>query len=180
MEVGHILPAPILKETENLLIEYALKLLDGFKIRYGASHIEVRIVDSNIYTLDFASRMGGWRDVMIENILGDVYIDSFIESHIKGQEKKKYNTCCDSVFKSEFCVARMAFDIDDLNLLNDLIKKGGCAYKLIDEEILKAKQDKTKHSLSKSAGHFIYKSSLKKESSIVAEYNCVDLAKNFI
>ena len=181
VEVGHILPAPISKKIHKMLSDYALRLLNGFEIKFGACHIEVRIVGNEIYTLDFASRMGGWRDVMVESILGDVYLDAFIKSHLPSGRLTEEVIQFDNDFsKSQFCVARMVFNLDDLNLLQDLIDKGECTFESLDQKLLSTKNDSMKNSLADSAGHFLYTSNLSKEKSIVAKYNCVDLIKDFI
>ena len=180
VEVGHILPAPASQKIYKMLSEYAIKLLNGFEIKFGACHIEVRIVGEEIYILDFASRMGGWRDVMVESILGDVYIDAFIKSHLPEGIVTKEIIPLDYAFsKSQFCVARMVFNLDDLNLLEDLVDKGECTFECVDRELLRRKNDSMKNSLADSAGHFLYISNLSKENSIVAKYNCVDLIKDF-
>ena len=180
VEVGHILPAPISKKEFSVFERYALDLLDGFGIQFGACHIEVRVIDKKIYVLDFASRMGGWRDLIIESIYGEGYIDDYIKSHLLEKEKNvrpegSFNYLSDS----KFCVARMAFNIDDLDLLNDLESEGKCIFNWVDRELLGIKDDDLKGSLSNSAGHFLYKSNLMKENSIVAKYGCVDLTKEF-
>ena len=60
-------------------------MLDGFGIQFGACHIEVRVNDKKIYALDFASRMGGWRDLMIESVYGEGYIDEMEKLNFKIQ-----------------------------------------------------------------------------------------------
>ena len=181
VEVGHILPAPISKRKYAVLEKYALDLLDGFDIKFGACHIEVRIFDEKIYTLDFASRMGGWRDLMIESLIGDVYIDAYIKSHLKGkQETINFEDSLGSFLEAEFCVARMAFNLEDLHLLNDLIKNEKCDFDSVDRKVIELEPNGIKRSLADSAGHFIYKSTLLKERSIVEKYDCVDLTKDFI
>lgn len=180
VEVGHILPAPISKKEFSVFERYALDLLDGFGIQFGACHIEVRVVDKKIYALDFASRMGGWRDLMIESIYGEGYIDDYIKSHLLEKENNvRPEGSFDYLSDSKFCVARMAFNIDDLNLLNDLESEGKCLFDSVDRELLGIKNVDLKGSLSNSAGHFLYKSTLMKENSIVAKYECVDLTKEF-
>ena len=156
-------------------------MLNGFGIQFGACHIEVRIFNEKIYTLDFASRMGGWRDLMIESVYGEGYIDEYIKSHLLVEENKiKLDYSFDYLSDSKFCVARMAFSLDDLNLLNDLISEGKCEFDSVDRKGLKMKHDDLKSSLSKSAGHFLYKSNFTQERSIVARYDCVDLTKDFL
>ena len=180
VEVGHILPAPISKKEFSVFERYSLKLLDGFGIQFGACHIEVRVVDKKIYALDFASRMGGWRDLMIESVYGEGYIDDYIMSHLLEKENnERLEGSFYELSDSKFCVARMAFNFDDLNLLNDLESEGKCEFDSVDRELLKMKNDDFKGSLSNSAGHFLYKSNLIKENSIVAKYECVDLTKDF-
>ena len=180
VEVGHILPAPISKKDFAVFERYALDLLNGFGIQFGACHIEVRVVDKKIYALDFASRMGGWRDLMIESIYGEGYIDDYIKSHLLEKENNvRPEGSFDCLSDSKFCVARMAFNIDDLNLLNDLESEGKCVFDSVDRELLGIKNDDLKGSLSNSAGHFLYKSNLMEENSIVAKYECVDLTKDF-
>ncbi len=41
------------------------ELLDALEIEFGPCHIEVKLVDSKIYLIDFASRSGGWRDILL-------------------------------------------------------------------------------------------------------------------
>ena len=181
VEVGHILPAPISKINYSVLEKYAMKLLNGFEINFGACHIEVRVVDEKIYTLDFASRMGGWRDLMIESVFGDVYLDAFIKSHIQDEgEIKNFESSFDSFSECEFCIARMAFNLEDIHLLNDLRFEGKCIFDSVDQKVIETKLNDKKGSLSASAGHFLYKSTLLNEKSIVDKYKCVDLMKDFI
>ena len=159
----------------------ALDLLDGFDIKFGACHIEVRIFDEKIYTLDFASRMGGWRDLMIESLIGDVYIDAYIKSHLQGkQETINFEESFGSFLEAEFCVARIAFNLEDLHLLNDLMKNEKCESDSVDRKVIELEPNGIKGSLADSAGHFLYKSTLLKERSIVEKYDCVDLTKDFI
>lgn len=180
VEVGHILPAPISKRQYSILEKYALNLLDGFEIKFGACHIEVRVVDEKIYTLDFASRMGGWRDLMIESVFGEVYIDAYIQSHLlEGKRTISLGSYFETIPDSKFCVARMAFNLEDLNLLNDLKNEGKCKFDSVDRKLLEMKNDNFKCSLSNSAGHFLYMSTLLNERSIVERFKCVDLTKDF-
>lgn len=45
---------------------YVKNLLSLFNITVGACHVELRVRNSDIYLIDFASRSGGWRDIMLE------------------------------------------------------------------------------------------------------------------
>lgn len=179
VEIGHILPAPISKRLNSSINEYVLKLLNGFDIQTGACHVEVRIVEDEIYTLDFASRMGGWRDLMIECAFGKGYIDAFIRSHIPGQKLdsifiyENNNSCL-----PEFCVARMAFTLNDQLLVDDLMKSGECEFQCVDKFFLKKNQGNPKLSLSNSAGHFLYKSNIEREQIFVTKFDCPNLLEN--
>lgn len=179
VEIGHILPAPISKGLNSSITEYALKLLNGFDIQTGACHVEVRIVENEIYTLDFASRMGGWRDLMIECALGEGYIDAFIKSHIPGEKlDPSFIYENNNIFPPEFCVARMAFTLNDQLLLDDLMKSGSCEFQCVDKFFLKKIQGSPKLSLSNSAGHFLYKSNIEREQIFVSKFDCPNLLED--
>ena len=181
VEVGHILPAPISKRNYSVLEKYAMDLLNGFEIKFGACHIEIRVVDQRIYTIDFASRMGGWRDLMIESVFGERYIDAYVKSHFQNEvEIKNLESSFESFSVSEFCVARMAFNLEDIHLLNDLKLEGKCEFASVDQKVIEMNLNDIKGSLSNSAGHFLYKSTLSNERSIVDKYKCVDLTKDFV
>ena len=181
VEVGHILPAPISKRNYTVLEKYAMDLLNGFEIKFGACHIEIRVVDEKIYIIDFASRMGGWRDIMIESVFGDIYIDAYVKSHFQDEfEMKNFESSFESLSESQFCVARMAFNLEDIQLLNDLKLEGKCEFSSVDQKFNEININHMKGSLSNSSGHFLYKSTLSNEKSIVDKYKCVDLTKDFM
>ena len=181
VEVGHILPAPISKRNYTVLEKYAMDLLNGFEIKFGACHIEIRVVDEKIYIIDFASRMGGWRDIMIESVFGDIYIDAYVKSHFQDDfEIKNFESSSESFSEYEFCVARMAFNLEDIQLLNDLKLEGKCEFSSVDQKFNEININHMKGSLSNSSGHFLYKSTLSNEKSIVDKYKCVDLTKDFM
>ena len=60
---------------------YIVKLLSAFNVQTGPCHVEVRIKNSDIYLIDFASRSGGWRDIML-HFSGINYNQLILDSYL--------------------------------------------------------------------------------------------------
>lgn len=59
IEKAHLQPARINNETLERAIEVAKKGLDALMVKNGASHIEIKIENNNIFIIEIGARMGG-------------------------------------------------------------------------------------------------------------------------
>lgn len=73
VETHQTIPALVNPEIEQKIEQFTLKILNVFKIKYGACHIEIRVNDRNIYLVEIASRIGGWRSELINFTYGISY-----------------------------------------------------------------------------------------------------------
>jgi len=74
IETQQLVPARLNKSEEEKLRLFAFDVLNSFNIKFGACHIEVRIdAKADIYLVEIASRMGGWRSELINLALGINY-----------------------------------------------------------------------------------------------------------
>jgi biotin carboxylase len=81
IETQQLLPARIDKELEKKIEEFALNVLKAFNISFGACHIEIKIDDKGeIYLIEIASRVGGWRSELINLAFGISYCQLLIFS----------------------------------------------------------------------------------------------------
>lgn len=125
--------------------------------------------------------MGGWRDLMIACVLGEGYMDAFIKTHIpSGKLDYSFLYQTNDNYSFEFCVARMAFTLTDLQLLENLLQIGSCEFQCIDRSLIHVDQEGAKRSLSASAGHFLYKSNIENEQNYVSKFKCPNLLDGFI
>ena len=87
----HMLPANLsqvnMKEIEN----FAIKTLHAFHVQYGASHIEIKNTHTGIKIIELATRMGGWRDLLVKYALGCNFDELLIEASL-GREVKPFYT----------------------------------------------------------------------------------------
>jgi len=70
MEVSHTIPAMLDDDIKKSLEDVAHEILDAFGIVYGASHIELRVRDKEVFVVELASRSGGMRSEMINLAYG--------------------------------------------------------------------------------------------------------------
>lgn len=74
MERSHTIPAKIDKKIKKKINKIVHKILNAFHIKYGASHIEIKVTDKKeIYIIELASRTGGMRSEMINLAYGISY-----------------------------------------------------------------------------------------------------------
>lgn len=74
VETHQQIPADIDESLKNKIEAFSLNVLHAFEIQYGACHIEVRVDDSGqIYIIELASRVGGWRTEMLALAFGISY-----------------------------------------------------------------------------------------------------------
>lgn len=71
VETHQKIPADISRNLKVDIEKIVTDILDVFDIRFGAGHIEIRIDKNNdIYVVEIASRIGGWRTEMLNLAYG--------------------------------------------------------------------------------------------------------------
>lgn len=129
VETEHWMPASISEALSRQLTEYAFKALNAFDIQTGASHIEVRVAENEIKMIEIASRMGGWRNWMVEASYGVNFLQAIFDSTLGKQcriSTKKTN---------KLAIVRNIFGKNDYqvyqhekatnsNIFVDFVKKG--------------------------------------------------------
>jgi biotin carboxylase len=110
VENFHYMP-PVIEETLlSQLHIYSNKVLNAFDIKCGACHVEVRIDGKhNIYLIEIASRLGGYRDWMIEAAFGYNFCQSIINTSLgldyidlKFKKKGKMSASRNLLYKNDY------------------------------------------------------------------------------
>lgn len=106
MEVSHTIPAHIDNATKEQIKDIIPKILDGFNILYGASHIELRVTPNHeIYVIEIASRVGGMRSEMINFAYGINYSQLLLLSSLNNLTDLRYSrkeeTICNFIINYE-------------------------------------------------------------------------------
>jgi len=110
IEKEHFIPANISEKLHSDIYSYVLKSLDAFKIIVGASHIELRVdSNENIKMIEIASRMGGWRNWMINAALGINYCQAILDATL-GKDINLERTIFNKI-----SIARTIVSRDDYN-----------------------------------------------------------------
>jgi biotin carboxylase len=108
IETQQLVPARLNGFDKQKIEEFTYKVLAAFEISFGASHIEVRLDEKGeLYFVEIASRMGGWRSELINLALGINYPQLLIFSHL-GKDIEFKNT------KDEYAIVKMILDKKDL------------------------------------------------------------------
>ncbi|EOI8708840.1 TPA: ATP-grasp domain-containing protein [Campylobacter jejuni] len=107
LETQHLIPARITHHEKKIIQNEIIKVLNAFRINFGASHIEIKLHNNIVKIIEIASRMGGWRDVLAYHSYGIDYLQLLIQSSLK-QELKKVNTKAEN-----FCLVKMIFTKED-------------------------------------------------------------------
>lgn len=80
IETQHMIPARLNEQDLQKLHNLIIKLLNAFDIKYGACHIEVKLTNEGFKVIELASRMGGWRDKLVQLAYNDDYNAMLIDS----------------------------------------------------------------------------------------------------
>ncbi len=116
IETHHLIPARVSEVFRSELELLINNLLNGFQITFGASHIEFMLCVENIKIIEIASRMGGWRDVMISLSSGIDYLDLIIDASLG-------NTIVLKTKYSHSSIVRMVLNSEDYNNYTRLKEK---------------------------------------------------------
>lgn len=75
IETKQLIPARIDDKLKERIKHFGFQILNAFKIEFGAAHIEIKLTENNdLYVIELASRMGGWRSELINFSLGINYV----------------------------------------------------------------------------------------------------------
>lgn len=89
----HLSEAPYFFERSDILnkheqsikkeffLDFVKLVLDALGVEVGPCHIEVKVLEGKIYLIDFATRSGGWRDIML-NLAGIDYNALIIDAYL--------------------------------------------------------------------------------------------------
>ncbi|EOI4543048.1 acetyl-CoA carboxylase biotin carboxylase subunit family protein [Campylobacter jejuni] len=114
LETQQLIPARINHFEKQLIESEIIRVLNAFRINFGASHIEIKLHNNIVKIIEIASRMGGWRDVLAYHSYGIDYLQLLIQSSLK-QELKKINTKAEN-----FCLVKMIFTKEDYEFYKKL------------------------------------------------------------
>ncbi|EEU7363477.1 ATP-grasp domain-containing protein [Campylobacter jejuni] len=122
LETQQLIPARVNHFEKQLIENEIIKVLNAFKINFGASHIEVKFETNGgggfkkckLSVIEIATRLGGWRDVLVYHSYGIDYLQLLIQSSLK-QELKKINTKAEN-----FCLVKMIFTKEDYKFYKKL------------------------------------------------------------
>ncbi|TKX34360.1 ATP-grasp domain-containing protein [Campylobacter taeniopygiae] len=111
LETQQLIPARVNHFEKQLIESEIIKVLNAFKIDFGASHIEIKLDKEKdllkVFIIEIATRAGGWRDVLIHHSYNIDYLQFLIQSSLK-QELQKVNKKAEN-----FCLVKMIFTKED-------------------------------------------------------------------
>lgn len=145
-ETQHLFPANIEEELKQKINQLVIKVLEAFKVKFGACHLELRVGSENkISIIEIASRAGGWRSELIKYASGINYADLIINSH---QNKKL------EIDKPErkYSLVKMLFSDQDLKTEENL--RNNPKYQLTPITWLKPTISNKQESLMDSSGYY--------------------------
>jgi biotin carboxylase len=115
VESHQIVPARIKDVEKSELSKTIVKVLDAFEIKYGASHIEVKLTNKGFKIIELASRMGGWRDMLVNIAFGIDYNELLIQSTIGSSPKINY-------LFNDYALVKMIFKKSEYDFYLDIKK----------------------------------------------------------
>lgn len=102
VECHQLVPARFSQQQEQHLTELIYLVLDAFSITFGASHIELKLTDSGFQIIEIASRMGGWRDMLIKLALNCDYNELLVGTTLNNEIDFKFSEKCFAIIKLVF------------------------------------------------------------------------------
>ena len=99
VESQHLIPARVGLEINTTIETLTHKILNNFNINFGACHLELRIKDHKIQIIEIASRMGGWRDVLVSLAYELDYLSLIIDSVVGNSINVRVKRKCFSIVK---------------------------------------------------------------------------------
>jgi biotin carboxylase len=147
IETSHTMPALIEKKLKSKITLLTKKILDDFRIKYGACHIEIKVTSKNeIYIIELASRTGGMRSEMVNLAFGLNYSQLLLLSALKHLPK---------IRSSRKSTITCNFIVDNKSYQEYLYYKKSKTHIIFEPlEIKKAKKDFMAAHLGESKGYY--------------------------
>ncbi|PPB64675.1 ATP-grasp domain-containing protein [Campylobacter hyointestinalis] len=109
LETQQLIPARISKARHQDIEYQIIKILDAFEIKFGACHIELKLDINGVKIIEIASRMGGWRNVLVKNSYDIDYNYLLLKASLG---RKLDDIKCDA---KNFCLVKIIFTQKDYN-----------------------------------------------------------------
>lgn len=151
IETGHMEPARLEDNIVEKVMEIVFKALDSLKIRYGASHSEIKISsDGEINIIEIGARMGGdcIGSSLVELSTGFDFVGAVIDIALGIQPKVV-------TYKSNYAAIRFIIDEKDCEILEKI--KCDKSIMLIEENIKEVTSEKVRDS-SERFGYYLFSS----------------------
>ncbi len=116
LELEHLVPARLSEKTFEKIKNFSINALNCFDILYGASHIEIKIFNDDIFIIEIASRMGGLRDELIEISTGIDYLELIVNTSIGKEVFLKPK-------KKSHALAKFVYSKSDLFMYKEILNK---------------------------------------------------------
>ncbi|WP_155833597.1 ATP-grasp domain-containing protein [Halomonas sp. BC04] len=150
-ETHVIFPAQLSLNKRDEVYCAVYKTLDSFGVFVGACHVEIRVAeDGQVYIIELATRMGGWRHELIAHAFGADYSNMMLKAY-EGLDVSSENE------KNSYAVLKHLYSDSDIDLYDKLIKDK--RFFVSDVTWLKDSIQDKQSSLMDSAGYFFIESS---------------------
>lgn len=147
IETKHCIPAILDKLVYEKICKVVYSVLDGFNIKFGASHIELKITEEDeIYIIELASRTGGMRSEMINLSYGLSFSQLLLLSSLG--IKSNINT---NIIRDVWCKFIVDLKMHDEYLVDKENKKN---YIFKPNKITKPEDDFMAKNLHESKGYY--------------------------
>lgn len=133
VETKHLMPARLSNVEYDKLKTFIFEVLDAFHVKYGAGHIELKYCNGEWKVIEIASRMGGWRDKLVELSMGIDYLKLIIDAAVG-------NSIRIEKLHNRYAIVRMLTSSIEWNKY--LFFKSNYSQYLCDESIKKQNQSK--------------------------------------
>ena len=145
-ETQQMFPADIDPAKEARIRSCVLDTLNALGIQHGACHVELRTTpEDELYIIEIASRIGGWRSELIRKATGMEYTDLLLQSHEDAPLSLEQK-------KNKYCLVKMIFSHADL--VREQVLRKDSSYIVSEITWLKDSIVDSQSSLMDSAGYY--------------------------
>lgn len=144
IENQQLVPARLKENDAQELEELVFRVLNAFNIKYGCCHIEVKRTNEGFKVIEIASRMGGWRDVLIKYAYNDDYNKMLLDSTLGIMPIIKHE-------ENNYALVKLIFKKQEYEFYSELKKKYP---KVIVYDEVKAYTDNMAKNLSEAKGFY--------------------------
>lgn len=132
-ETQQLIPARLSDNEQTLIHKECLRAIEAFDIKFGATHIELKLNKNKINFIEIASRTGGFRDELIHNAFGVDYNELLLKSILKE------NLPDFSLKARQYCLVKIIFTKKDFEFYKAI--KAGKAKMLVRDECANIKEN---------------------------------------